>query len=249
MNQILITKKLYVTPELKKRKKIYKVDFIISIFLVIVLFSAYIYAEYDRTKSEEVSQEILSEMNLSAQEDTDDNTTISLKDNVLMVLLNGDSSEQQEVNLDDLLSVATGTVAETYTAPSGQKYSTVAVIDIPKIGVHYPVLSETTDELLKISICKFWGGEANEVGNYCIVGHNYRNKKFFSKVPKLVAGDKIQLTDLKGRTVEYEVYDKYKVVPTDVSCTSQHTNGKKEVTLITCTDDSKERVVVKCREV
>ena len=74
MNQILVSKKLYVTPELRKRKKIYKVDFIISIFLVIVLFSAYIYAEYDRTKSEEVSQEILSDIDFSVEETTTDNT-------------------------------------------------------------------------------------------------------------------------------------------------------------------------------
>ena len=45
------------------------------------------------------------------------------------------------------------------------------------------------------------------------------------------------------------VYSKYEVVPEDVSCTSQKTNGKKEVTLITCTDDSKHRVIVKATEV
>ena len=52
MNQILVTEKLYITPELKRKKKIYKFNFIISIFLVFVLTSFYIYAEYDRNKSE-----------------------------------------------------------------------------------------------------------------------------------------------------------------------------------------------------
>ena len=32
MNQILVTKKLYITPELKKKKKAYKVYFILSVF-------------------------------------------------------------------------------------------------------------------------------------------------------------------------------------------------------------------------
>ena len=45
MNQILVTKKLYITPELKRKKKIYKSDFIISVFLVCILTSLYIYAE------------------------------------------------------------------------------------------------------------------------------------------------------------------------------------------------------------
>ena len=32
MNQILVTKKLYITPELKRKKKIYKANFVLSIF-------------------------------------------------------------------------------------------------------------------------------------------------------------------------------------------------------------------------
>ena len=51
------------------------------------------------------------------------------------------------------------------------------------------------------------------------------------------------------RTLSYEVYDKYVVEPDDVRCTSQRTNGMKEITIITCTDDSKHRVIVKAREV
>ena len=54
---------------------------------------------------------------------------------------------------------------------------------------------------------------------------------------------------MSGKTINYRVYNKYEVDPTDVSCTSQLTNGNKEVTLITCTNDSKLRVIVKAREV
>ena len=64
MNQILVTERIYVTPELKRKKKIYRFNFLLSIFLVCSLFSYYIYAEYDRNKNEEVSQEILANINL-----------------------------------------------------------------------------------------------------------------------------------------------------------------------------------------
>jgi LPXTG-site transpeptidase (sortase) family protein len=121
--------------------------------------------------------------------------------------------------------------------------------NIPSIDVNYPILSETSDKLLKVSVCKFWGCNPNEVGNLCIAGHNYRNSKFFSKVLKLTVGDIIEITDLGDRTLKYSVYDKFTVDPTDVSCTSQLTNGKKIVTLITCTNDSKQRVVVKAKEI
>lgn len=255
MNQILISEKVYVTPELKKKKKMYKIDFFVSIFLVCILFSYYIYAEYDKSKNEAVSREILS--NLNFEENLADDTTIKFKDNNVVVILNTEDPfevivsepvEEEEVDLEINRTI--------YKAPSGQEYYTVATINIPSINCYYPILNITTDELLKISPTRFWGVEedrsyddANEVGNFCIVGHNYRNSKFFSKVINLVEGNIIELTDTKnGETVEYVVYDKYVVDPSDVSCTSQRTNGLREVTLITCTNDSKKRVIVKARE-
>lgn len=240
MNQILVTKKLYITPELKRKKKIYKFDFFLSIFLVCILISLCIYAEYDRNKSEEVSQDILA--NIEIPEDT----TVA-KSNVLVVVL--DEENSIEPKQEETLNLTSQNVQ---TTNEGFKYTTIATINIPKINVSYPILDgetdsvEETEALLKISPTKFWGPRPNEVGNFCIVGHNYRNTKFFSKVPTLVNGDIIEITDLgTGKTMQYKVYNKYQVDPTDLNCTSQLTNGKKEITLITCTDDSKKRVVVK----
>lgn len=242
MNQILVTKKLYITPELKRKKKMYKFEFCLSVFLVLVLVSAYIYAEYDRNKSEQVSQDILANL-----EFTQEDITVA-KNNVLVVVLDDESPE--EVKEDNHQSNQ-----NMQTTANGFQYATIGTVNIPKINVTYPIIDgvtdsvEETEELLKISPTKFWGPNPNKVGNFCIVGHNYRNTRFFSKVPTLQAGDIIQVTDLSGKTIQYKVYNKYQVDPTDVSCTTQLTNGKREVTLITCTDDSKYRVVVKAREV
>ncbi len=249
MNQILVTKKLYITPELKRKKKIYKFEFFLSIFLVCVLISAYIYAEYDRNKSEQVSQDILANLEIP-QEDT----TIA-KNNVLVVVLDEEEQAQEEVQEMTSQEQTRNNQQAMQTTPNGYQYVTVGTVIIPKINVTYPIIdgptdtTEETEDLLKISPTKFWGPDPNEVGNLCIVGHNYRNSRFFSKVPTLETGDIIQITDLLGRTVQYKVYNKYQVDPTDVSCTTQLTNGKKEITLITCTDDSKQRVVIKAREV
>lgn len=57
----------------------------------------------------------------------------------------------------------------------------------------------------------------------------------FGKLPTIKIGDAIELTDLDGKTITYKIYDTFVVDPSDVSCTSQLTDGKKEVTLITCT--------------
>lgn len=257
MNQILVSEKIYVTPELKKKKKIYKIDFLVSVFLVCILFSYYIYAEYDKSKNEAISREILSD--LTFEENLADDTTIKFtEDNIVVILNTEDPFEvivsqpvpEEEEEPDAPINTT------IYETESGQKYYTVATVNIPSINCTYPVLNTTTDELLKISPCRFWGvkedrgsDDANEVGNFCIVGHNYRNSKFFSKVINLVEGDKIELTDAKTKTtIEYVVYDKYVVEPSDASCTSQRTNGLREVTLITCTNDGKKRVIVKARE-
>lgn len=256
MNQILVTEKLYITPELKRKKKVYKFNFIISIFFVCILTSLYIYAEYDRNKSEETSQQILEEMNQTLAS-TEEDTTIA-QDDILLVVLDGteENYSEAEARESEALSVATmNEQAEVYVSSSGYRYKIIAKIEIPKINIIYSVLQgetgsiEETEELLKISPVKFHGYDPNEVGNFCIVGHNYRNTKFFSKVPTLVVGDTLTLTDLTNRTITYQVYDKHTVDPDDTSDTTQLTGGKKELTLITCTDDSKQRVIVRCREV
>ena len=59
----------------------------------------------------------------------------------------------------------------------------------------------------------------------------------------------LSLAPLSGNTITYQVYNKYVVQPTDTRCTSQLTDGRKELTLITCTNGGKQRLVVKLRQV
>lgn len=254
MNQILITKKLYVTPELKKKKKVYKIDFILSIFLVVALISVYIYAEYDRSKEESVAKDILTSLS-EGSDSNDDVMTIALNESEIEERgeENNVASEENGKPTAGENSKSTEKKKTVYTT-DGASYTSVGTVTIPSLNVKYPVLlppeqtTESIESLLKVAPCKFWGPNINEVGNFCIVGHNYRNTKFFSKVPTLRAGDTINVTGVDGNTITYAVYDKYAVAPTDVSCTSQLTNGRKEVTLITCTDDGSQRWIVKARE-
>lgn len=259
MNQILVTEKLYVTPELRRKKKLYKLQFFLCVFLACLLFSYYIYAEYDRSKSEEVSQEILAGIikenqiqNENRNEDEID-TTIKKTDSIIIVAL--DDNEEDVVEQIILPQTPeqpqesnTSSPVE-YTSQSGINYSVESIIRIPRLGINYPVISETSEELLKISINKYWGPAPNQVGNYCVVGHNYKSKKMFGRLSEAVSGDIVELEDMNGNIVKYSVYDKYIVEPTDTSCTTQLTNGRKELTLITCTNYGKQRLVVKAREI
>ena len=248
MNQILVTEKLYITPELKRKKKAYKFYFFLSVFLVCILVSFYIYAEVDRNKSEETSQAILDEFN--------QNIDNSLADsNVLVAILNDteDTSSEDNSNTETPSNKSNNhnnkfSTNKVETTSDGFRYITIG-----SINIRYPILDgetdsvEETEALLKISPTKFWGVDPNEIGNFSLVGHNYRNSKFFSKVPTLENGDKIEITDNTGRTLTYTVFDKYEVVPSDTSCTAPNTNGTRDLTLITCTNDSQLRVIVKAR--
>lgn len=239
MNQILVTEKLYVTPEMKRKKIIYKIEFFLSIFLICLLFSYYIYAEYDRNKTAGVSQEILAQLKYDQ-----DATVKNADDDVIVVILDKNQEEKHEGEMNTKPNIDTN----TYVSTDGVEYTTEAVLKIPSINIEYPVLSNTSEDLLFVSINKYWGPKPNEIGNYCIVGHYYESGIMFGKLHKLKNGDIAELTDLSGRTIKYQVYNKYVVKPTDTRCTSQLTNGKKELTLITCTNYGKERLVVKLRE-
>lgn len=249
MNQILVSKKLYVTPGMKRKKKLFKIEFFLSVFALIGLSTYGICSAYDRNKSEAVSKEILAAMEVQPE-------TIVVEEQVVVLALNA-STENERVNIDEIEKVTVTREIEVseeqkVTANDGTVYYTIGQINIPSINCQYPILASDTenyDTLLKIAPVKFHGANPNEVGNFCIVGHNYRNSQFFSKVPKLENGDIIEITDTFGKTIQYEVYDKYIVVDTDTSCTTQRTDGRREITIITCTDASDEhRVIVKAKE-
>ena len=239
MNQILVTEKLYITPELKRKKKLFKMEFFLSVFLVCILSSYYIYAAYNRNENEQVSQQILSEIR------SDETVKKADKNDVMVIVLDSNQSNKEEEPIVEKADIK----SNTYTASNGKKYSMEAIVTVPSIGISYPVLTETSDKLLEISVNKYWGPGPNEIGNYCIVGHNYRNGKMFGKLSELTNGDVVELEDLSGEIVKYKVYNKYVVNPTNTRCTSQLTNGKRELTLITCTNYGQQRLVVKCRAV
>ena len=112
----------------------------------------------------------------------------------------------------------------------------------------YPILSTSSEKLLEISPCRFYGPMPNEIGNLCIAGHNYANQKHFGKLSSLEKGDLIEIYDSNGSKTNYIIYNKFEVHANDISCTNQNTNNKREVTLVTCNTIKGNRLVVKAKE-
>ena len=127
-------------------------------------------------------------------------------------------------------------------------YSVIGKLVIDKLGVEKNILDKTTDSSLKLSVTKFYGPNANEVGNFCISGHNYKDT--FAYLGRLENGDTFYVVDkLNYEKVTYKVYDKFTVNPTELDCIDQETEGKREVTLITCNPGGLTRLIIKASEI
>ena len=174
---------------------------------------------------------------------------------IILVLTNNWFKEKEiiaksyTVNLTTENIVVEDIIKEPVWEETQEGYDVIAKLEIPKIDLKTNVLSRYTEDAMLVSVTKFWGAEPNNVGNFCIIGHNYfKRENMFYKLKNLKVGDEIYLTDTSNLRLTYEVYSITKVEPNDISCLSQNTNGKREITLITCTSDSKKRIIVKAIE-
>lgn len=127
-----------------------------------------------------------------------------------------------------------------------ENYEVKGTIEIPKTQVNYPVLESVTRRTLEMAVGIAYplNAELNQVGNTVIYGHNYRNGLFFSNNKKLSNGDLIYITDSSGTKVTYEIYKIYQTSPNDASFFTRDTNGRREISLQTCTDDNNGRIII-----
>ncbi len=124
-------------------------------------------------------------------------------------------------------------------------YEVVGQLVIDKIGVKRNILAICDDPALDLSIAKLYGPEVNEPGNFCVCGHR---ETMFKTLDTLKKGDTLYMINKKTKTkVNYEVYKVYECSPYDLSCLEQNEDGKREVTIITCTPSGAKRVVCKAR--
>lgn len=164
-----------------------------------------------------------------------------------------DNNAVQNDNTNSIISNIQDTFNNT-TGSTGQKttykgFVVVGTIQIPAIDLKYPILEKNTKKSLETSVALMYTSNGlNEVGNSVIIGHNYRNGTMFSNVKKLKKGDIIYITDTSGRKVKYTIYDIYRTSGSDGKYITRNTGGKREISLSTCTDDSKARTIVLAKE-
>lgn len=127
-------------------------------------------------------------------------------------------------------------------------YNVIGTIQIPKTKVKYPIVDDISTDAMDRAIVMLYGPGLNQIGNTVIAGHNYRNGGFFGNNKKLELGDKIYITDAYGNKVEYTITNKYLTTDTDFEYASRDTQGKREISLSTCTSDASKRLVIWAKE-
>ena len=169
-------------------------------------------------------------------------------------VINETGGTGENIILDNNETVIGGS-STTSTGTSIKKkykgYTVVGTMKIPAINLEYPIFEEIGAGPLEVGLVVYYPSaeNLNLVGNTVIAGHNYRNGMFFSNIKKLSNGAKIYVTDYRGKSITYEVYNKFEAHQTDTSFYSRDTNGLAELTLSTCTDASNDqRTIIFARQ-
>lgn len=216
----------------KRYSKILTVVLILIIVLVIVLLAFLGYNFYKNKKINSDANNFADKFgDTIATEKPTDGTSDSQNNTAENITSSGDASISQGV----------------ITKYKG--FNVIGIIEIPKTNLKYPVLSDYSAKSLNTSVVAIYpqNPTLNVVGNVVIAGHNYKNGNFFSNNKKLSNGDKIIITDLNNNKVTYTIYNMFETTPNDTESYNKDTDGKMEITLSTCTDDSSARLIIEAR--
>ena len=209
---------------------------LIGLFIVMGFWGYDIFQKYYiRNGAEEAVDEFDKKLN---EQNIDENNTTT-------------TNENKNTNTNNLNGNTTSNSAKTSTKKVQMKYRGFDVagkIEIPKTKLKYPVLSVATLSSMKVSIGIIYGPGLNQVGNTVLMGHNYRNGALFSNNSKLNIGDYVYITDMTGKKIRYVIYNKYITATTDFDYAIRNTEGRREISMASCTDDSKSRLIIWAKE-
>ncbi len=237
----------------------------VGIFLTPVITQA-ITARKQKQMMEEVKEQILlsiAEANAAGSVDSNssnpDSATAPIQDNfdhpTPMEYPDGNNNESADSNdfSDDLLG---GAIEETEVTEetvadksklSGQRC--IGIITIDKINLVYAIVEGVENYNISNAIGHFPKSVGiGKEGNCALAGHRggYRGK-FFKELYKLVSGDEVVITDINGLEYTYKVYESFIVDPTDTYVVKDLGISGKILTMITCTEGGKQRLVVRAK--
>lgn len=117
------------------------------------------------------------------------------------------------------------------------------VVEIADIKIKAPVLEGTDNKTLAKAAGHFTGTGDFGKGNYCIAGHSSTiYKEYFNNLHKADIGMEVILYDKDKHEYKYEISQIFIVDPDETWILNDF--GDDRLTIITCTDDGSQRIVV-----
>lgn len=154
---------------------------------------------------------------------------------------------QQKMNAYHVVKTSVGSIPDYVLNPDMDMpevdvdgISCIGTLEIPRLDLNLCVTSICSDENMKQLPCRYYGSIYKN--NMVIIAHNYWFH--FGRLNTLKSGDEVIFTDVSGNCFKYSVDAMDVVGPESVA---EVTNGKWPLTLVTCTLDSQNRVVVRCK--
>ena len=216
-----------------KYGKVLTVILVIVVIGVLILLGFLGYDVYKKYTSDKTVAEVMDEFEEKIASKRESNVT----------------EENKEISLENLQinEITTGGSSSSGTSNVVQYegYNVVGTIEIPAIDLKYPILERTTPDSIELAVAILYTANGlNQPGNTLIVGHNYRSGAFFGNNDKLQLNEKVYITDTSGTRIRYNIYNIYETSAEDGDFIMRETNGKREISLSTCTNNSKARLII-----
>ncbi|MDZ4994613.1 sortase [Clostridium perfringens] len=136
-------------------------------------------------------------------------------------------------------------IKDTFTQPNNknkaEKNDVIGILEIDSIGVKAPIVNG--EENLDYVVAKYRSSsDFGELGNVILAAHNNMRGSIFRNLYKLKIGSTVKIIS-DNKELEYKITNRYIVEPNDTSKIN-FSNDKKEITLITCTNHAKQRLIL-----
>ena len=115
----------------------------------------------------------------------------------------------------------------------------IGTLDIPRLNISLPIMSEWSDAKLKTAPCRY-AGTAYKSG-FVIAGHNYR--RHFGPLGRIAPGDRVTFTDVDGNVFAYDVAEIQVLKPAAIE---DMVSQEWDLSLFTCTLGGQTRLTVRC---
>lgn len=224
----------------------------IKIIIIVILFAVGIgimlYPAYSKKKTADKQEIMMSDLKKKIESNkannknnvADNSNTANTKKNTYDPDLVKEEVEKLEIEENEKI------IDNNNSEDLLKNQQVIGIINIPAINIEFPIVEGSNRANIAVAIghmkgTSVLGGE----GNCVLAGHHGGiYGVFFKNLEKLKKDDNVVLTDEYGTMYTYRVDKSFKVKPTDVYVTDNLEGYN--LTLITCQDNGKNRLVVRC---